>query len=777
MFAAWVVFPLVLAFLSFGLGLLVERVAGASLPSPLLLPIGAAAMIVITSFGVLLVSARTAVPLVAALAVLGLALGPVRPLDVWAHGGATVVFLCFGAPVLATGTPTFAGYIKLDDTATFFALVDRAIEHGRSLGGLTPSSYEATLAGTLGHGYPLGSVLPLGVGHELVRVDIAWLFQPWLSFAAAMLALALYQLAAPLVRHRGLRAGVAVVASQPALLFGYALWGGVKELVAAALVATAVALAVELKAPLGARSVLPLAIACAATLDVLSAAGAVWLLPVGLALVPQLRRAPRSAVVGLAAVAVLGLPAIAVVTDFLRGTNRDILSTTTDLGNLIRPLRFIQVLGIWPSGDFRVDPSSRFAAGALLLLAAAAGLAGVGFALRRTALGVPLGVASALFGAVVFVVFGSPWVGGKALAIGSPFVLLAIVVGAFAVITNHPRQPVLLGLGTALVVAVVGGVAWSNVLAYHEADLAPFSQLRELERIGERFAGDGPALMTEYQPYGVRHFLRTLDPEGASELRRRTVGLRNGGTAAKAEYVDTDRIQLDDVLVYRTLVLRRSPTQSRPPAPYHRVWAGRWYDVWQRAGSPVLADHRPLGDAVEPGGRAPCSLLDRLATLGPVVGYSRPVNIVWSLDRDTLPRELGPARRRGSDPEGQRHAFVRPRRPSSCALQSVARRIDPRPADGGRRRSPGRHRDAPAPERRPMARSRQCRAACRGTPGDHCSLAPEAQPRDGRRLVPARAAPSATTVTLAPPRARDARRSVRAEPRLDRGARSLNRLI
>ena len=32
-------------------------------------------------------------------------------------------------------------------------------------------------------------------------------------------------------------------------------------------------------------------------------------------------------------------------------------------------------------------------------------------------------------------------------------------------------------------------------------------------------AGDGPALETDYDPYGARHFLRKLDAEGASELR------------------------------------------------------------------------------------------------------------------------------------------------------------------------------------------------------------------------------------------------------------------
>ena len=46
-----------------------------------------------------------------------------------------------------------------------------------------------TLAVNLAHGYPTGSLLPLGVGARLVGTDPAWLLQPYLAFLAAMLAL------------------------------------------------------------------------------------------------------------------------------------------------------------------------------------------------------------------------------------------------------------------------------------------------------------------------------------------------------------------------------------------------------------------------------------------------------------------------------------------------------------------------------------------------------------------------------------------------------------
>jgi hypothetical protein len=89
--------------------------------------------------------------------------------------------------------------------------------------------------------------------------------------------------------------------------------------------------------------------------------------------------------------------------------------------------------------------------------------------------------------------------------------------------------------------------------------------------------------MTEYQPYGVRHFLRALDAEGASELRRRPIPLRSGAVLDKGAYADLAEFDPAAVRVYRTLVLRRSPLASRPPAAYRLVWSGRIYDVWQRS--------------------------------------------------------------------------------------------------------------------------------------------------------------------------------------------------
>ena len=198
---------------------------------------------------------------------------PAEPPPVVAAVG---TFAAFAAPTVLSGRATFDGYIKLDDTATYFAMTDRVMEHAQP-DRLAPSTYEATLATTVKLGYPTGSLMPVGIGHWLLSYDIAWLFQPYLAFLAAMLALTLYAILERLIYRPVLRAAAAFVAAQPAILYGYSLWGGVKELAGAWLLALIAALAPRaLLAGRSARAGIPLAAAVATLVCVLSLPGGAW---------------------------------------------------------------------------------------------------------------------------------------------------------------------------------------------------------------------------------------------------------------------------------------------------------------------------------------------------------------------------------------------------------------------------------------------------------------------------------------------------------------------
>jgi len=488
---AWLAFPATLAVLALGCGLALERAAGALLPRLLLVPAGLATMVVVAGLATATdATAELAAPLVVVVAAAGLALDRPwerrRP-DGAAWAAAIGVFAIFAAPVVLSGEATFAGFIKLDDTATWLAIIDRVMDHGRSLAGLAPSSYEATLAAYLPGGYPVGSLLPLGIGARILDVDPAWVFQPWLAFLAAMLTLTLDSLLTGLVAARRTRAVCAFVAAQPALLFGYALWGGVKELATAWAVALVAALA-----PLGrtgARAMLPFATACACVLAVVSTAGVVWLAPVVAAvLVAAWRRSWRDSVRVAAALAALGallsLPSLALTGRFLvkpLSGNGGVFTSQVEVGNLLGPINPLQVAGIWPSGDFRVDPHALYETRLLIAVAVLAAALGLAAAVARGAWELAVYCAGALAAAFAIVAVASPWVDAKTLAIASPALLVA-ALGGVAVAWARGRR----AEAAVAAVAIGTGVLWSNALAYHDVNPAPRAQLRELEHIGDR---------------------------------------------------------------------------------------------------------------------------------------------------------------------------------------------------------------------------------------------------------------------------------------------------
>jgi hypothetical protein len=611
---AWVLFPLVMAAIGLGWGVIVERAGALRLNDALLLPSGLAAALVVA--GTLTAFSATAPASVTVVAVGGAA-GLVlawrwrrRP-GGWALLAALGVLLAYGAPVLLSGHPTFTGFVKLDDSSAWFNWIDNLISHGRSVAGLPSSTYRLNFE-TANPVYPLGSFMLPGVARALTGIDVAWVFQPYLACCGAALALCLYALMAPVVPSARLRALLAFAGAQPSLLYGYSLWGGIKESTAAFLLALGVALAAPIlrQRPAHWREFLPLAIAAGALIQVLGAGAAAWVVPaialVAVAWLLRERRARRLRPVAASTAWLAGLSALMVVpvwvvlSDFL-SNKKNMLeqlfssgqNAHVKLGNLIQPLSAWQLAGIWPTGDFRVTaPTLQSALWIGVTLLAAAGA--LFFSVRKGRFGVAFYVAVALIGcAIVYYSGGTPWVVGKSLALSSPAVLAAALAGA-GMLWGRSR----LG-GSLLAVALIGGVLWSNVLAYHEVTLAPYGRLVELQHVGRLVAGKGPTLINEYEIYADRHFLREGAPTEPAEYREASLPLRDGEVLTKGGAANLDAFPLTTILPYRSIVLRRSPVESRPPSIYHLVWQGRYYELWQREEEPTqtILEHVPYGDS------------------------------------------------------------------------------------------------------------------------------------------------------------------------------------
>ena len=605
---SWVLFPVLLAAVGAGWGVAVERAAGLRVNGVLVVPLGLAAAIVVASLlTAWSVTAPAAIPVVGVVAAAGLVVAqPVRRLALWPVLTAFGVLLAYGAPVLLSGSATFTGYLRLDDTATWLMIADHVMSHGRSLTDLPPSTYRLVLEETVGSNYPLGGFMLLGVGHALTGIDSAWIFQPYLACCGAAVGLGVYALVEPVVGSPRLRALVAFLAAQPALLYGYALWGGIKELTAAFLLVLGAALfaPVIVARPESPRRLLPVAVAAAALIVTLGAGAAAWVVPalVGVVIV-WVFRARRGELWGVArsvgllsvTIAVLALPMWVVLPSFLESAGGLFSSGAPVhgiLGLLYRPLSGWQLAGIWPVGDFRLRASTVPSVMLIGLALLAAALA-IWLTVRRRQFTVAAYVVTALVGCGVFYLVGSsPWVIGKALAIASPALLAAALVGGALLWSRRPA-------GLLVLLAIGGGVVWSNALAYHDATLAPRPRLAELQHIGELLAGKGPTFINEYEYYADRHFLRDGAPVEPADRRPADLPVRDGALLTEVAQADLDSFALSTLEPYRSIVTRRSPAESRPPSIYQLVWQGRYYQLWQRPALPStsILEHIPLGES------------------------------------------------------------------------------------------------------------------------------------------------------------------------------------
>jgi hypothetical protein len=636
-FLCWVLFPLLFCALALGSGLLVERVAGAPIRGVLLLPVGFASIVVasqVTTYW----GATTflATPLVVALAVAGYILGRRRlwptayglrptPYGLWPVATGLGVFATYAAPVVLTGSATFLGYTLLGDTAVHFSLIDWVMKHGHSaVPGGGPSSLHAALASYIATAYPLGAHTALGAMRPLMGQDVAWIYQPYLAVIAAFTALCIYAVLARAVAQRWLLALAAFLAAQPGLVYAYALEGSIKEMATICLIAMLVAVGADYVARRGGlRAVVPLALVTAAGVGVLNASILPWLAPILVAVLVALvvargahawRAVALEAALFCAVAALLSYPSLAVVGNFIHSTTAS-LTSGTEFGNLLGRLNGWQALGIWPVGDFRLQLTDNVALGyALLGLEAVAIALGVLWAVRRAA-GWPLVfMAASLIGWGYITARSNAWGDAKALMILSPAVVAAAMLGPPSLWGARRRVE-----ATLLAAAIAAGVLWTNALAYHDADLAPRNRLAELARIGERFAGQGPALYTEFEEFN-KHFLRQLDPTGSNESWQDNprASLATGGSTRFGFSSDIDELASPYVQRFRMLVLRRSGSASRPPSDYRLVFEGRFYDVWRKdPAAPVVVRHVGLGSPpVQPASVPSCSRLRTLAAAG-----------------------------------------------------------------------------------------------------------------------------------------------------------------
>jgi hypothetical protein len=656
-FLGWLVFPIVLSLISVLLGIGIRFLLRNAFEITLVLPVGLAGLILIlqllTTEKFSTVFALPIVMGIVAMCAISLRQEFYKFFQRNRQQSliALVTYLIYSLPVFASGTPSIAGWIKLDDSATWLAYADRLIEAGRNTFGLQPSSYEAVLQINLNPatggdpGYPIGAFLPLGAIAKLIGVDPAWAFQPYISFLAATLAVVLFVALRKLIHSLILRSVVSITSTCSALLFGYAMWGGIKEIALALFIALLTYFGVTYSARRGSGySLMPFALVASSILAISGPSGAIWILfPFGY-LVLILSKEKNNAIETGKSLLVLLIGLLFLCLPIFRIKNiLDLKSLfnyakgSPDIGNLLGPLARKEILGIWPSGDFRFPPESNNGPLnlALMIVALLAAL-GIIYSVKSGYHFVALIAVSSILISLLFS-FGNAWVGGKALAISSPFVLLSALIGITWLIETERFIEASLSS-----IIVVGGVLLSYVLIYHDVWIAPYAQLKELQQIGQDAKLSPPALMLEYSPYGARHFLRNLSAESAGELRRNLIPMNSGQGVTKGASADIDEFPLTSIDPFNTLVLQRSPTASRPPSNYHLLYSKKFYEVWQKdpAANAVLL-HKSFGDSSDPGANVNCvdlrALAGRANSTDMLVTAVRDSNITVDFSQNTLP--------------------------------------------------------------------------------------------------------------------------------------------
>jgi hypothetical protein len=610
------VYPLALALLCAGAGLLVDRCSGSFLPVALLPGVGAAALIALSQLSTYVSPIAAATPyLILALALLGFALA----FSAAAGGGgesarralrerireqraglvlAPLVYLLALAPVLLSGRAGFSSFMALSDSAVHMIGADYLIDHGQHYAQLDPrSSYGQFIDGYYATGYPSGADTLFGGSTLLLRLPLIWTFQPFNGFVLALAAGPAWLLA----RSAGLRGAwatlAALSATLAALVYGYELIGSIKELTAVAMLLTLGALVCVhdrwlTHAP---NRALPCALVLAAGVSALGVGFGAWALAIAavllLVLVRELRArrwASRHAVatvlVGALVLFLAALPTWMHISASLNVAQS--IASTANPGNLHAPLKWTQAFGIWLRGSYRQPPGGAAlgATNVLIALASLACLLGVLQLLRSRQWALGGWIALSLLAWLVLDRSATTWVDAKALVLSSPLVVLLAWagVGALLRLSDRPKRSgrgrAALALAALLALALAGGTVASDLAQYHSSNLAPTARYEELRSLNKRFAGRGPALFTDFDEYSM-YALRDLDVSGPDFV----YPPRGGGLArGYGEPDELDRDSPQALAPYRLIITRRDPSAAPPPAAYALAWQGTYYQAWAR---------------------------------------------------------------------------------------------------------------------------------------------------------------------------------------------------
>lgn len=607
--------------------------------------------------------ARFTAPALLGLSLLGLALNYQHLSAILKSGyqalAVVITYLFAVLPALIYRKVTWPGWVQLDDTSTFLAITNHIFTAGQKVPTTLISTYDRTIEVALGGSfygtysaatndvdfkYPIGALIPLGALGKITRIDFAWLYFPVLAICMGLTAGLFFQLLEKLFVDRNFRLLSAITAASATTYYSYILWGGIKEAVLVPIltflfITSNKAVSDFKNGSLGRRSTFTYLITLFA-LFATSGKSSIGFIFASLALAVILNyvnlivlRGKKNLLFGLVILLLILFVSKNIIFDLL---NKYFIPKIPDSGNLARAVNPLQSLGVWPSGDFRSDlywqPYS-YVIIAIVIILTVIGLLNL---IKLNLYVVPIAVIVSLAIIIYSSSFSGIWLTGKAIAVASPFLLLAALSSIPVIARKVKFEPI----AYAALATLVIGVGTSNYLAIRHTWLAPSEKVQELAQIGRDFKSQGPALMTDYSSLGSRYFLRDLSAESASELRVHPIPMRDGKELEKGFAADIDLFDNSEISKYPLLVLKHTAVGSRPLFNYDLKFTGKYYDVWKinnSNSSKILS--LGLGNNLQPGGQVDCNRLSNFA--GKLNGeiyaaVRKPIQIV-SLSDNLLP--------------------------------------------------------------------------------------------------------------------------------------------
>ncbi|MGH2988836.1 MAG: hypothetical protein ACRDMA_03095, partial [Solirubrobacterales bacterium] len=181
-----------------------------------------------------------------------------------------------------------------------------------------------------------------------------------------------------------------------------------------------------------------------------------------------------------------------------------------DRGNLFHQISPLEALGIWPTGDFRLDPGEGAVPAAVYYLLALLGAAALAIALprwlRRGEIAVPAALAAAVAIYVAARAVGTPYTAAKAVMMIAPLAMLVAVRELLSpqVLARTVRGPRARALG-ALAAAFLLGAGVSSLLALGNAPVGPEDYSPGLAKTRSAFEGEPTLVLADPQALDGEH--------------------------------------------------------------------------------------------------------------------------------------------------------------------------------------------------------------------------------------------------------------------------------